>query len=258
MPDWLVPLLGIVTACAVVTALVVLRGRRAVDDDPSETPDVIEYMTMMIGVVYAIVLGLAIAGVWEARNVADEAVGNEAQALHEVHERAQALPAAERDRIRSAVEDYVRHTVREEWPYMVEHGELTGRGEVLMAALREDVLRPEPRTAREEQAYAAMADRVAAADAARTDRAGSAEPTLPWVVWLGLAAGAVVSVGMLFTLQIQRSGRELLLSVLFTALIAFLLFLVWRFDSPFSRGLSDPVEAFTELFPRAAGRAGGG
>ena len=59
------------------------RGRRSVRD-----PDVIEYMTMMIGVVYAIVLGLAIAGVWEGRSAAQESVRLEAQALHEVSERA--------------------------------------------------------------------------------------------------------------------------------------------------------------------------
>ncbi len=41
---------------------------------------------MMIGVVYAIVLGLAIAGVWEARNAADDVVQSEALALHEVQE----------------------------------------------------------------------------------------------------------------------------------------------------------------------------
>ncbi|GGO41552.1 membrane protein [Streptomyces daqingensis] len=253
MPDWLVLLLGILMACALVVSVVVLRQRRITETDPSETPDVIEYMTMMIGVVYAIVLGLAIAGVWEARNVADEVVGDEAQALHEVYERAQVLPPAERDRIRSDVRAYVRHTVATEWPHMKENGELTQRGEQLLAELREDVLEFAPRSTREEQAYAAMAEKVAAVDAARTEREGSAEPTLPGVVWLGLFAGAVVSVGMLFALQIQRSARELLLAGLFTALIAFLLFLVWQFDSPFSRGLTDPMDAFTSLFPHSTG-----
>ncbi|WP_181768033.1 DUF4239 domain-containing protein [Streptomyces albidus (ex Kaewkla and Franco 2022)] len=253
MPDWLFLILGIIAACAVVVSVVVLRQRRSTTGDPSETPDVIEYMTMMIGVVYAIVLGLAIAGVWEARNVADEVVGSEAQALHEVYERAQVLPPADRDRIRSDVDAYVHHTVETEWPHMKARGELTARGGELLTKLREDVLDFQPDSTREEQAYAAMADRVAAVDAARTDRAGSTEPTLPGVVWVGLFAGAVVAVGMLFTLQIQRSARELLLAGLFTALIAFLLFLVWRFDSPFSRGLSDPMDAFTSLFPRATG-----
>ncbi|OEV29772.1 hypothetical protein AN219_14635 [Streptomyces nanshensis] len=258
MPEWLVLVLATLTACAVVTAAVVLRQRRTDDDDPSETPDVIEYMTMMTGVVYAIVLGLAIAGVWEARNVADAVAKDEAQALHEIHERARIAPPAQREKIRSDVDAYVRHAVTTEWPYMVEHGELTGRGDRLLADLRKDVLEWEPRTAREEQTYAALAERVAAADAARNGRAASAEPTLPGVVWFGLFAGAVVSVGMLFALQIQRSARELLLAGLFTSLIAFLLFLVRHFDEPFARGLTDPAGAFTALFPQAGGGGAGG
>lgn len=258
MPEWLILVLAVLTACAAVTGAVVLRQRRADGDDPSETPDVIEYMTMMTGVVYAIVLGLAIAGVWEARNVAEGVATDEAQALHEVHERARAAPAADRERIRSDVAAYVHHTVAREWPYMVEHGRLTRQGGELLTDLRKDVLDWEPRTSREEQAYAAMAERVAAVDAARTSRAGSTEPTLPGVVWLGLFAGAVVSVGMLFALQIQRSTRELLLAGIFTALIAFLLFLVRHFDEPFARGLTDPAGAFTALFPQAGGNVTAG
>jgi hypothetical protein len=255
MSDWLVLTLFTVVACGLVLGLVLLRDRRVENDDPSETPDVIEYMTMMTGVVYAIVLGLAIAGVWEARNVADDVAKDEAQALHEVHERARVAPADRRERISSDVAAYVHHTVRTEWPYMVKHGELTHHGGELLEKLRKDVLAWEPRTSRDEQTYAALADRVAAVDAARNSRAAAAQPTLPGVVWLGLFAGAVVSVGMLFALQIQRSARELVLAGLFTALIAFLLFLVRHFDDPFARGLVDPDGAFTALFPQA--RAGG-
>ncbi|NUR00608.1 MAG: hypothetical protein HOY79_30010, partial [Streptomyces sp.] len=64
MSEWLVLTLAMLAACAVVIIVTFVRHRAApVDEDPSETPDVIEYMTMWIGVVYAIVLGLAIAGV---------------------------------------------------------------------------------------------------------------------------------------------------------------------------------------------------
>lgn len=85
MPEWLVLTLAMLAACSVVVIITLVRHRTAPDDeDPSETPDVIEYMTMWIGVVYAIVLGLAIAGVWEARSAAQDHVEAEAVALHEV------------------------------------------------------------------------------------------------------------------------------------------------------------------------------
>lgn len=254
MSDWLALLLGLLAACLVVVAVLLLRGRRASnEEDPSETPDVIEYMTMMIGVVYAIVLGLAIAGVWEARDAADAAVTQEAQALHEVSQRVQVYPAAERQRVRDDVDRYVHYTVKTEWPHMVEHGELTDRGATLLERLRSDVASYKPTTMQQAQSYQAVVDQVAEIDAARTTRGESAEPTMPGVVWLGLYAGAIVSVGMLFALQIQRSGRELVLAAIFSALIAFLLFLVWHFDAPFARGLDDPTQAFTSLFPHATG-----
>ncbi|MTE21911.1 DUF4239 domain-containing protein [Streptomyces sp. TRM43335] len=254
MTEWLFLLLVIAGSCAIVVVATLLRQRRVgEDDDPSETPDVIEYMTMMIGVVYAIVLGLAIAGVWEGRSAAEEWVRQEAQALHEVRERVGAYPEEVRNRVRADVDAYVHHTVTVEWPHMTEHGESTGRGDELFDRLRRDVTSHEPGSVREAQAYQALVDQVAAADEARTAREQGAEPTLPGVVWFGLVAGAVIAVGMVFALQIQRSGRELVLAGLFTALIAFLLFLVWYFDSPFTRGLEDPAEAFTTLFPRATG-----
>ncbi|WP_049579419.1 DUF4239 domain-containing protein [Streptomyces sp. SBT349] len=251
MSEWLVLTIAILATCAVVLVAAVLRQRRVGDeDDPSETPDVIEYMTMMIGVVYAIVLGLAIAGVWEARGAADDWVRQEAQALHEVDELAGVFPAESRDAIRASLTAYVGHTVDVEWPHMVENGELTERGDALLTDLRQAVLAPEPVTVREMQAFQGMVDQVAAADEARVARGQSAQPTMPLVVWAGLIAGGAVAVGMVFALQIQRSGREMVLAGLFSALIAFLLFLIWYFDNPFAHGLGDSTETFTTFFPQ--------
>ncbi|MGW6982960.1 DUF4239 domain-containing protein, partial [Streptomyces sp. NPDC054932] len=65
MSEWLVLSIAMAAACAVVLSIAFFNHSRiGDDDDPNETPDVIEYMTMMIGVIYAIELGLAIAGVW--------------------------------------------------------------------------------------------------------------------------------------------------------------------------------------------------
>ncbi|MCF6526550.1 DUF4239 domain-containing protein [Streptomyces sp. JJ36] len=256
MPQWLILTLCLVGACGTVIGVVFLRQRRVGDqDDPSETPDVIEYMTMMIGVVYAIVLGLAIAGVWEARNAADETVQREAQALHEVDVRVQVYPEEARDRIREDVRAYVRHTLEVEWPHMVEHGELTHRGDRLLETLRRDAMELPVESPRAVQAYQGVVDRVAAVDEARTQRAAEASPTMPTVVWFGLVGGGVLSIGMVFALQIQRSRREMVLAGLFSALVVFLVFLVWHFDAPFERGLTDPQEAFTTLFPGASGGA---
>ncbi|WP_079084010.1 DUF4239 domain-containing protein [Streptomyces longwoodensis] len=254
MPEWLVLTLAMVAACAVVVIITLLRHRTArVDEDPTETPDVIEYMTMWIGVVYAIVLGLAIAGVWEARGAAEDHVQAEAQALHEVSERARVYPADVRDRIREDVNAYVGQVVTVEWKRMADHGELTPRGDRLLERLRADVTDYQPRNDFEAQAYQPLVDQVATVDQARAARANSTDPTMPGVVWFGLITGAVITIGMIFALQIRRTPRELILAGLFSALIAFLLFLIWDFDAPYSRGIAASAEPFLQLFPHAKG-----
>ena len=253
MSQWLVLTLAMVAACGVVLAITVLKQRRiGEDDDPTETPDVIEYMTMMVGVVYAIVLGLAIAGVWEARSAAEDTVRTEAQALHEVSARARAYAPPVRDRIRADVERVC--DVRGE-EGVAGHGR-AGRAH---RARRRSAARRSGRTS--PTTTPATASRSSPTNPSSTRwrwPTGPATPvltrpssTLPSVVWFGLIIGGAITIGVIFTLQIRRSGRELLMAGLFSALIAFLLFLVWDFDAPFSRGIAAGVDPFTELFPHA-------
>ncbi|AKL68878.1 DUF4239 domain-containing protein [Streptomyces goshikiensis] len=250
MSEWLVLSIAMAAACAVVLSIAFFNHRRIGDnDDPNETPDVIEYMTMMIGVIYAIVLGLAIAGVWEGRGAAQEYVRQEAQALHEVSVRSEVYPVEVRKKIRADVDAYVTYVVRTEWAEMAESGTLTDHGGELLERIRRDVTDYDPQTDHEGQAYQPLVDQVAAVDDARSSRGAGAGATMPGVVWFGLIAGALVTVGLIFTLQIRRSFREMLLAGLFSALIAFLLFLIWDFDAPFGRGFSATAEPFLSQFP---------
>ncbi|MEU3522363.1 hypothetical protein AB0E62_00550 [Streptomyces sp. NPDC038707] len=254
MSDWLVLVLAMAGACAVVVVITLVRQRTASEDeDPSETPDVIEYMTMWIGVIYAIVLGLAIAGVWEARSAAQDHVQAEAQALHEISERVRVYPPDVRDRIREDVETYVGYVVHTEWRRMADEQQVTEHGAELLGRVRADVTDYRPRNDFEAQAYQPLLDQLAAADQERNARADSTGVTMPPVVWWGLITGGLITIGMVFALQIRRTGRELALAGLFSATIAFMLFLIWDFDAPFSRGIAVTAEPFLTMFPGAGG-----
>ncbi|MFJ8622528.1 hypothetical protein ACIRD3_06735 [Kitasatospora sp. NPDC093550] len=250
MSEWVALIIAMAAACVVVVAVVLLRHRRAsAVENVDETPDVIEYITMMIGVVYAIVLGLAIAGVWEARGAAQDDLFREAQSLREVSDRAVVYPAEFRDQVRADVDAYVTYVVNTEWSYMQDNGELTEKGGQLLQKLQTDVATRPPASDLESQAYQPMLDRIDQASDARNSRGQNAGPTMPDVVWFGLIGGAVVTVGMLFALQIRNTRRELVLALCFSALIAFLLFMIWDFDNPFARSVSVTTQPFEDLFP---------
>ncbi|MFF4380744.1 hypothetical protein ACIQI7_02770 [Kitasatospora sp. NPDC092039] len=249
MSEWVALIIAMASACAVVVAVVVLRQRRPIEESSDETPDVIEYITMMIGVVYAIVLGLAIAGVWEARGAAQDDLFREAQSLREVSDRAVVYPVEFRDQVRADVDAYVSYVVNTEWDYMKKNGAITEKGDQLLEKLRNDVATRPPASDLEAQSYQPVMDRIGQTSEARDSRGQNAGPTMPGVVWLGLIGGAVVTVGMLFALQIRRTPRELTLALCFSVLIAFLLFMIWDFDNPFSRSVSVTTQPFEDLFP---------
>ncbi|MER7578575.1 hypothetical protein [Kitasatospora sp. NPDC097691] len=251
MSEWVALTIAMASALAVVVAVVLLRNRRvgAAEENTDETPDVIEYITMMIGVVYAIVLGLAIAGVWEARGVAQDDLFREAQSLREVSDRAVVYPVEFRDQVRADVDAYVTYVVNTEWDYMRENGEISEQGDQLLQKLQTDVATRAPASDLESQAYQPIMDRISQASEARQARGQNAGSTMPGIVWFGLIGGAVVTVGMLFALQIRRTPRELILALCFSVLIAFLLFMIWDFDDPFARSVSVTTQPFEDLFP---------
>ncbi|MFE1440468.1 hypothetical protein [Streptomyces sp. NPDC058739] len=249
MPEWLIYTLAALVVCALVVATTVVRHRRVdADEDTSETPDVLEYMVMMVGVVYAIVLGLAIAGVWEARGAAEDTVRREALALHEIDQRVDVYPAEFRDQVRGHIDAYARHAVTAEWPAMERDTEPGATGAELLGRIRSDIAHRTPDDELQAQAYQPLLDEVAAADIARHERLDSAGTTLPGVVWFGLVAGGAVTLALLFALQIRRSVRELLLATAFSALVVFLLFLVWSFDAPFGHSGAESAEPLMRLY----------
>lgn len=172
----------------------------------------------------------------------------EAQALHEVKARVQVYPPAVRDKIRADVDAYAAFVADKEWSFMRDHGKLSPQGTQLLNQVRTDVTRFDPKSDLAAQAYQPVVDEVAAADTARASRGQSAGATMPGVVWFGLVTGALVTVGLIFTLQIRRSPKELLLAGVFSALIAFLLFLIWDLDAPFGSGLAVSADVFRQLF----------
>ncbi|MFD5099675.1 bestrophin-like domain [Streptomyces albidochromogenes] len=248
MPEWLIYTLVSVLVCALVIAVTVMRHRRLADEDTSQTPDVLEYMVMMVGVVYAIVLGLAIAGVWEARNAAEDTVQREAQALYEINQRLDVYPAAFRTEVRAHIDSYARHAVTAEWPAMEDDEQAGAEGARLLSRIRSDIAHRTPADELQAQAYQPLLDQVAAADDARHQRLDSAGTTLPGVVWFGLIAGGAVTLGLLYTLQIRHSPRELLLATTFSALVVLLLFMVWSFDAPFGHSGTDSSQPLQELY----------
>ncbi|MET9952255.1 hypothetical protein ABZ135_11995 [Streptomyces sp. NPDC006339] len=244
--------LVVVFAVAVVAALAVIVKTKLFPRREGDLPreDVAEYISMMVSVFYALVLGLCLVSVWDNRATADDRVQTEASALHQTYLLAEALPAGQRQPVRDAARAYAAHVVGVEWPRMAEREPLGPEGWVLLDRLR---------TAGELTGRGTMAQQIAAqemlaqigyVDDARRGREAAAQERLSAVLWTGLIIGGVLTVGFMFLFGLERNTTHVILVMGLSGFIAFTVLLIHQLDAPFGPTLGVTADPFTRYFPR--------
>lgn len=249
MPDTLQSL-AIVLGVAMLAAAVVVAKGRLFPPGPDEEPreDVAEYISMMVGVLYALVLGLALVSVWETSSSASSHVQEEASALHETYLVADALPADEREQVRTLSGQYAHHVVTAEWPRMADGESLGPEGWRLLNQLRTATRLPATATPAQQIAAQELLAQLGTLDEARRGREADAQSSLSPVLWLGLIMGGVLTVAFMFIFGIRRSFTHIVMVMGLAGLITFLVLLIRELDSPFGDVLGTDATAFTRYF----------
>ncbi|MFF9196563.1 hypothetical protein ACF09L_15280 [Streptomyces sp. NPDC014779] len=210
--------------------------------------DVAEYISMMVSVFYALILGLCLVSVWDNRAAADDRVQAEASALHQTYLLADALPAEQRGPVREAARSYAGHVVDVEWPRMAEREPLGDEGWTLLGRLRaEGELRGRGTTAQQIAAQELLAQ-IGYVDDARRGREAAAQERLSVVLWAGLVIGGVLTVAFMFLFGLNRSSTHVILVMGLSGFIAFTVLLIHQLDTPFGEAVGVGPDPFTRYF----------
>ncbi len=232
-------------------AAVLLRHRYWPNDDSEPREDVAEYIAMMVGVLYALLLGLSLVSVWEGRSSAEEHVREEASAAHEIYQLAETLPAPDALRLRDSVTRYVRHTVRVELPALAAGEPLPEEGWRLLQDVRgANQLRPDAKTIEQATAQEVMAQ-LWALDDARRGREADARDGLSPLLWFGLVTGGLLTVAFMFMFGIQRNTTHVVMVMGLTSLITLTVLLIHQLDQPFAGPMAVDSSSFGRYFPGA-------
>lgn len=232
-------------------ASVLLRHRYWPNDDAEPREDVAEYIAMMVGVLYALLLGLSLVSVWEGRSSAEEHVQNEANAAHEIYQLAGGLPEADAVRLRESVTQYVHHAVRTELPAMAA-GEPPGQeGWRLLQNVRTANRAPADAKAVEQVTVQEVANQVWVMGDARRGREADARNGLSPVLWFGLLSGGLLTIAFMFMFGIQRSVSHVVMVMGLTGLITLTVLLVYQLDQPFTGLMAVDSSSFNRYFPGA-------
>jgi hypothetical protein len=211
-----------------------------------EHNDVAGFVFAGIGVMYGVLLAFVVIVAADGLDSARTITYNEANQLADVYWLSRGLPQPQDAAIQGLAVNYAHTVIGTEWPLMAK-GESSGRAQLLLDQMRDDVLAFTPRSDQQEVIYEQELTSVNALSAARRDRLVAMHDTIPEPMWVVLIIGGLITVGfcLLFGLQnkIVQAGMVASLAVLVTIS----LILIKNMQYPFAGDPHIGPEAF-EIF----------
>src|SRR5215212_9381666 len=215
----------------------------------SQHNEVAGFIYAVLGVVYAVLLGLMVVAVWEEWNAAAETADEEASSLAEIFWLADRMPESEGHHIQELARSYARVVVNEEWPLM-ERAKSSPRAWDLLDDIRGTLQNFDPSTPEERIVYEQSLERMRDLADARRDRLLEAEQGLPAILWVVLITGGIVVVGFTYLFGLDSNAIHLLMVASLALVIALVLFTVAALNYPFKGDITIGPDAMEHVLGR--------
>ncbi len=125
------------------------------------------------------------------------------------------------------------------------------KGWSLLDDLRSDVTSYTPATSTQNNVASDAIGQLSTLADARRGREAAATDRMPDLLWVGLILGGVLTVSLTFVYGLKQHLSHIAMIMGLTALIGFMMILIFNLDNPFNQGLGASSSAFTDLFPTA-------
>jgi nucleotide-binding universal stress UspA family protein len=211
--------------------------------------DVAGFIYAVLGVTYAVLLGLMVVAVWEQWEAAADTADDEASSLAEIFWIADRLPESDGRHVQELARSYARVVVYEEWPLM-EHEKSSPRAWDLLDEIRASLQDLDPSTPEQEILYGQSLERMRDLADARRDRLLEAEKGLPVILWVVLITGGIIVVGFTYLFGLQSTVIHLLMVGSLALIIALVLFTVAALNYPFKGDITIDPEAMKHVLGR--------
>jgi Ca2+/Na+ antiporter len=248
----LVPgLLGITLFVFVSVAGLILVQRYVPIELRKQHNDVAGFIYAVVGIAFAVLLGLVVVAVWEQYQTARDTTEREADELAELFWLGQRLPPAEGRRLQELTRSYARVVVDEEWPLMA-RGASSPRAWALIDEIRLTVQNLNPDTEAGQVLYEQGFERVHDLADARRDRLVEAEQGIPGILWVVLVTGAIITVGFTYLFGLDDTTTHTLMVAMLALIIGLVLFTIGSLEYPFRGVVQVGPDSFELVLKRFA------
>jgi hypothetical protein len=220
--------------------------------------DVAGFIYAVLGVAYAVLLGLMLIAVWEKWNAAEDITTEEANDLAGIFWFAHALPPPEGRHIQELVRSYSEVVVEEEWPLMAQ-GKSSPEAWATLDELRAAILGLNPpkgtqQTGYDQMRYNEMLEELHDLGNARRERLLVSEQGLPPILWIVLILGGVITICFTYLFGLENTLVHVLMVAALAMIISLSLFTVAALDYPFTGDIRihpTPYENDLERFQKS-------
>ena len=207
------------------------------------------FIYAVVGIAYAVLLGLVVIAVWEQFQTARTTVDTEADELAEIFWLGHRLPPAEGRRLQELCRSYARVVVDDEWPLMA-RGQSSPRAWALIDEIRLTIQNQDPHTKAEQVLYDQGFERVHDLADARRDRLVEARQGIPLILWVVLVVGAIVTVSFTYLFGMDSNTTHTLMVAALALVIGLVLFTIGSLEYPFAGDVQLSPEAFYQVLGR--------
>ncbi|HRI45229.1 MAG TPA: DUF4239 domain-containing protein [Fimbriimonadaceae bacterium] len=226
------PLLIVVVASASVWFSLLVRRRHALEK-LIENNEIAGFKFGVVGVLYAVILGLAVVAVWDDYKTAQATSAMEANDVADIYRDSASLDRKIRDPIHHELRRYAKAVIEEEWPTLHE-GLASVNAEKSLDHLFPIVLGIDPIGAREQNVADELVRRLNSLADHRRGRILDAQSRMPSLVWAALIAGGAITISFTFFFGNRNARAHSLMTALLSGFITLLLYVIHDVDSPYS------------------------
>ena len=242
---------SVIVAVATVVAVggLVLVQRLYSTERRKQHNDVAGFIYAVLGVSYAVLLGLMLIAVWEQWNAAQDVASDEANELAGIFWFAHALPQPEGRHIQELARSYAEVVVEEEWPLM-EQGRSSPKAWATLDELRGTILGLDPPTGAQQVRYNQVLEQLHALGDARRERLLAASEGLATILWVVLIGGGVITIAFTYLFGLENTVVHTLMVAALAMILSLSLFTVAALDYPFKGDVRIHPAAFEQVLER--------
>ncbi|MFF0543799.1 hypothetical protein ACFYTF_13285 [Nocardia thailandica] len=238
---WVILVAGLAGASAYY-----LRRRGKGRDGESTNESVGQVFTLVAGL-QVVLASFLLIGVLDTNAAAEKAVSDEADRLLALQWAGDSLPEPARSTISGSVRRYTGEVIEVEWPAMTGGQEVDDAAWTRLSAVRTAIAASPATDEWQRSRQIAAADRLWEVYEARQTRVEAAGSALSPMMWVALALGAVLSVGLSLLFAGTSARVHVAVVASFAAVVTFMIYTIYQLQNPYGRAAAVGPDAFTAI-----------